>query len=369
MIQVPYYPLSRVNDVLIDKLQTAFTRVVQSGWFIRGNEVAYFEHAFASYCGTRFCVGVGNGLEALSLILKSYVALNRLKVGDSVAVPSNTFIATWLAIKAAGLNIVPVEPDEGTSLITVEALAKAYNRNVKVVMPVHLYGRLCDMKPIVEFARSKDMLVIEDAAQAHGAERDGIRAGAFGDAAGFSFYPGKNLGALGDGGAVVTNDESLAQMVRKLSNYGSSEKYVHDFVGENSRLDELQAALLLEKLPTLDEGNQKRQSIARRYLEQMNNPKVRLPLASCEDNVWHIFAVHSEYRDELREHLKKNGIETNIHYPSPPHLQKAFAADFEGMSYKVSEKLALQELSLPLHPFMSENEIVAVIDAINTFEQ
>lgn len=370
MNKVPYYPFERVNASHGDALSNAFARVLKSGWFIRGGEVANFEKQFAAFCGASNCVGVGNGLEALSLILKGYIELGRLQPGDYVVVPSNTFIATWLAVKAAGLNILPAEPCEETSLITADSVKAVLNNKVKAIIAVHLYGRLCEMGPLAALAKERNLLLIEDAAQAHGACVDGSarRAGALGDAAGFSFYPGKNLGALGDGGAVVTNDEALAATVRKLANYGSAQKYVHELAGENSRLDEVQAAILAEKLPPLQAQNAARQKLAARYLAEIKNPLVRLPHLDCAkatEHVWHIFAVHCAERDRLKEHLLANGIETNIHYPIPPHLQGAF----KGMqcSFPVAEKLAMQELSLPLHPFMTEEEINQVITAVNSF--
>ncbi|SHK48556.1 DegT/DnrJ/EryC1/StrS aminotransferase family protein [Fibrobacter sp. UWEL] len=411
MIQVPYYPLKRVVDSYSGRLQKAASRVVESGWYIRGEECRKFEANFAEYCGAKYCVGVGNGLEALSLILKGYIELGRLEPGDGVIVPSNTFIATWLAVKAAGLVPVPAEPDADTCVLTLGSVEQAFlnatysNIRVKAILAVHLYGRLCPMDRLKAFAEDREILLLEDAAQAHGAtmdwnnSSDSRRAGNLGDAAGFSFYPGKNLGALGDAGAVVTNDEPLAQMVRKIANYGSEKKYVHECVGENSRLDEIQAAVLSVKLPELDEENARRNEIAGRYLSEIRNPLVKLPLeatvlpsghlrpncmcgvVATDDDlrfhcncVWHIFPVHCGYpdgtscRDALQLHLAYHGIETLIHYPTPPHLQKAFVDAYGVVGYPIAEKLAREELSLPLHPFMTEVEIQAVIDAVNSFE-
>lgn len=399
MMQVPYYPLKRVNESYGQAIKQAALRVVDSGWYIRGEECRNFEEKFASFCGTRFCIGVGNGLDALTLILKGYIALGRLQPGDGVVVPSNTFIATWLAVKAAGLVPFPAEPDEQTCVLTLGAVERAFvhaqfsNVRIEAILAVHLYGRLCHMKRLREFAEDRGLLLLEDAAQAHGAavtEFDCVcRAGNLGHAAGFSFYPGKNLGALGDGGAVVTNDKALAGVVRKLSNYGSEKKYVHEFAGENSRLDEIQAAILNEKLPQLDSENACRNEIANRYLAEIKNPFVRLPCAAnvCKvparslrananlyDCAWHIFAVHcrrpdgNSCRDELQAHLKSCGIETLIHYPTPPHLQKAFAEQYGVGEYPVAERLAREELSLPLHPFMTEEEISSVIAAVNSFK-
>lgn len=394
MIQVPYYPLKRVVESYGQELQQAATRVVDSGWFIRGEECASFETAFAEFCGAKCCVGVGNGLEALSLILKGYIELGRLEPGDGVIVPSNTFIATWLAVKAAGLIPFPAEPEEKSCVLTLKSVEDAFTNArlsgvcIKAILAVHLYGRLCPMDRLKGFAEDRNLLLLEDAAQAHGAamkwgDSDEVRrAGNLGDAAGFSFYPGKNLGALGDAGAVVTNDESLAVVVRKLGNYGSEKKYVHEFAGENSRLDEIQAAVLSVKLPRLDEENRRRNEIANRYLAEIKNPLVRLPLPAeisqdAEErasNVWHIFPVHCELpngescRDALRDHLSAQGIETLIHYPTPPHFQKAFVDAYGATGYPVAERLAAEELSLPLHPLMTEEEIAAVIAGVNGFK-
>lgn len=400
MTKVPYYPLKRVVDSYDGALQKAASRVVETGWFIRGKECEFFEKEFAKYCGAKYCVGVGNGLEALSLILKGYIELGRLEAGDGVIVPSNTFIATWLAVKAAGLIPMPAEPDPETFVLSQENVHKALIHGqysgvrVKAVLAVHLYGRLCPMDKLRAFAEERDLLLLEDAAQAHGAammcsasengSQKVCRAGSLGDAAGFSFYPGKNLGALGDAGAVVTSDESLARVVRMLANYGSEQKYVHEYVGENSRLDEIQAAVLSEKLSRLDNENAKRNEIAGCYLRQINDSLVRLPLPATSvdsnslgnalsNNVWHIFPVHcalpndESCRDALQQHLKGLGIETLIHYPTPPHLQKSFVDAYGVVGYPIAEKLAREELSLPLHPFMTEEEILAVIDGVNSF--
>lgn len=400
MIQVPYYPLKRVNDSFGSELKNGVNRVVDSGWFIRGKECKLFEENFAAYCGAKHCVGVGNGLEALSLILKGYIALGQLRLGDAVIVPSNTFIATWLAVTSAGLIPMPAEPDADSCLLGLRSVERACihaqfsGLKVTAILAVHLYGRLCPMKRLREFANDRGLLLLEDAAQAHGAamewasdEKNEIRrAGNLGHAAGFSFYPGKNLGALGDGGAVVTNDETLAEVVRKLANYGSEKKYVHEFAGENSRLDEIQAAVLNIKLNRLDADNACRNEIANRYISQIKNPLVRLPkpVTLCtesnnaspalSDCVWHIFPVHcvrpdgTSCRDELQAHLTKCGVETLIHYPTPPHLQKAFIDNYGAVGYPIAERLSCEELSLPLHPFMTEEEICAVVDGVNSFK-
>lgn len=397
MIHVPYYPLKRVVDSYAGDLQKAACRVVESGWFIRGEECQKFEADFAEYCGTKYCVGVGNGLEALSLILKGYIELGQLEPGDGVIVPSNTFIATWLAVTAAGLIPMPAEPDPETSVLNLENVQKALvhgqysNVRVKAVLAVHLYGRLCPMDKLRAFAEDRNLLLLEDSAQAHGAameikDADGnrklYRAGSLSHAAGFSFYPGKNLGALGDAGAVVTSDENLARVVRMLANYGSEQKYVHEYAGENSRLDEMQAAVLSVKLDRLDGENARRNEIANRYLAEISNPLIRLPKPAeafslqadkiLTDCVWHIFAIHcrrsdgSPCRDEVQKQLAVKGVETLIHYPTPPHLQKAFVDSYGPVGYPVAERLANEELSLPLHPFMTDDEINAVIEGVNS---
>lgn len=382
MISVPYYPLKRVNNEFGESLNQAVLQVVNSGWFIRGEFCKRFEEEFAAYCGANFCVGVGNGLEALSLILKGYIALGKIKIGDGVVVPSNTFIATWLAVKAAGLKVIPAEPAENNFLINEESvkvsIKKAEQKNIKVaaILAVHLYGSICPMESLKKLANDYGLLLLEDAAQAHGAvAKIGekiYRAGNLGNAAGFSFYPGKNLGALGDGGAVVSNDEDLINVVRKISNYGSSQKYVHDFIGENSRLDEIQAAVLSVKLKTLDSQNERRVKIAKRYFDEIENDYLRLPAKTntyknLSENVYHIFPVHSKFRNELQKYLAHLNIETLVHYPIPPHLQKAFASEFKNENFFVAETLANQELSIPLYPQMTEEEISKVIFSLNKF--
>lgn len=365
---VPYFPLQRVNALFGNELPEAMNRVLASGRFIRGAEVERFETEFAKFCGAGFCVGVGNGLEALSVMLKSYVELGRIKPGSEVVVPSNTFIATWLAVKLAGLVPVAAEPELGTSLVSKNSVLEALSERTSAVLAVHLYGRVAPMNELREVLSGSGILLLEDAAQAHGASLSGVRAGALGDAAGFSFYPGKNLGALGDAGAIVTSDADLAGVARKLANYGSSAKYVHDLLGENSRLDELQAAVLSVKLGQLEKHNLCRAAIASRYLACIKNPLLRLPEPGASgEHVWHIFAVHSSHRDALKAHFEASGIETLIHYPKPPHLQKAFEG-FTQRRFRVAEKLANETLSLPIHPAMTEAEIEAVISAANSFE-
>jgi dTDP-4-amino-4,6-dideoxygalactose transaminase len=347
-------------------LRGAFDRVFRRSWYIGGAEDEAFEQAFADYCGARHCIGVGNGLDALMLALK---ALD-IGAGDEVIVPSSTFIATALAVTYVGAKVVFVEPDIHTCNIDPARIEGAITEHTRAIMPVHLYGQACDMDPIMAIARSHGLKVVEDCAQAHGATYKGRRVGTFGDAAGFSFYPGKNLGGLGDAGAVVTNDDALAERVRALGNYGSDYKYHHIYKGNNSRLDELQAAFLLAKLPHLDRMNAERRRIADRYISGMHNPRVELPCvrADCVP-VWHIFAVRCDARDALEQYLEARGIGTNKHYPIPMHLQECYRdLGFKRGDFPIAEAISATELSLPMYYGMTEGEIEYVIDAINAFE-
>ena len=371
MNQVPFYSLDYVSRDLGPSLDNSLTMVAQSSWYIRGSRCQAFEKAFASYCGAKEAVGVGNGLDAITLMLRASILLGRMSEGDEVIVPANTFIATVLAVRAAGLVPVLVEPDSNTCVLDASCLEESCTARTRAVLPVHLYGRLADMGVICEFAKARGLLVFEDAAQAHGAVLDGGMQSA---AAAYSFYPTKNLGALGDGGAVVTDDGELARVVRMLGNYGSEQKYINQFVGVNSRLDEIQAAVLLAKLPHLDGWNARRREIAVRYCSEIRNPQVRLtPVpANPKFHVWHVFPVFCERRDELQKFLKARGIETLVHYPVPPHLQQAFAgADSRGElrhgALPVTEELARTELSIPMGPGMSDEQVAQVIESINAF--
>ncbi len=369
-ISVPFYSLQRVNASFEPALSETLLRVSGSGWYIRGNECAAFETAFADYCGVLHCVGVGNGFDALTLIFRAYRELGNLCAGDEVLVPANTFIASILAISANGLVPVLVEPAAETFNLNPDLLEAAVTPKTRAILAVHLYGRVAAMDKIADIAKRHGLLLIEDVAQAHGATLCGKRAGALGDAAGFSFYPSKNLGALGDGGAVMTQDPRLAAMVRILANYGSDKKYVMDFKGVNSRLDELQAAVLSLKLKRLDEDNAKRNAVATRYLAEIHNSLVQLPEAGATgEHVWHIFAVRSSVRDALQEHLKHGGIETGIHYPIPPHHQKAYATGMIHGMLPITESLSQTVLSLPMSPLMSDEEVSAVVHAVNSFQE
>lgn len=360
---VTFIPLERELD---QELRNAFERVFSSSWYIEGKEDERFEKAFASYCKSKFCVGVGNGLDALYLALK---ALN-IGAGDEVIVPSNTYIATALSVVYVGAKPVFVEPDIQTYNIDPNKIEEAITANTKAIMPVHLYGQPCDMDPIMDIAKRHNLYVIEDCAQAHGARYKDRVIGSFGNAAGFSFYPGKNLGALGDAGATVTNDEELSNKIRALGNYGSDYKYHHIYQGNNSRLDELQAAFLSAKLPILDKVNENRRIIAQKYLAGINNPEIILPyVPDYALPVWHIFGIRCKRRSELESFLNNAGISTNKHYPIPMHLQDCFKEfGYVKGDYPIAEEISETELSIPMFYGMTDEEINYVIDRINEFK-
>jgi dTDP-4-amino-4,6-dideoxygalactose transaminase len=363
---VPFLDMKSPYLELKPCLDAAYDRVVRSGWYILGDECSRFEAAFAEYCGTEHCVGVGNGLDALHLIL----CADGIGPGDEVIVPSNTYIATWLAVSYAGATPVPVEPEPGMYNLDATRLAAAITSKTKAILVVHLYGQTANMNAICAVAEDHGLKVIEDAAQAHGAELGGVKAGNLGHAAGFSFYPGKNLGALGDGGAVVTNDAQLASMVRLLRNYGSRTKYQNEIRGYNSRLDELQAALLREKLPRLDEWNARRRACAARYLEALASvPDLVLPMVLHQAvPAWHLFVVCHPRRDALQKHLADAGIGTLIHYPVPPHLSGAYQDDgWQRGSFPLAERYAEQVLSLPMGPHLSQQQQEHVIETVLRF--
>lgn len=350
---------------LDEELRGAFERVFERSWYIEGKEDEVFEKNFAEYCGAEYCVGVGNGLDALMLALK---ALN-IGEGDEVLVPSNTYIATALAVTYVGAVPVFVEPDIRTYNIDPSKIEEKINEKTRAIMPVHLYGQPCDMNPIMKIAREHQLYVIEDCAQAHGAVYQGKKIGTFGNAAGFSFYPGKNLGALGDAGAVVTNDKALSEKIRALGNYGSDYKYHHIYQGNNSRLDELQAAFLSAKLPHLERMNIERRRIAERYLAEIKNPEIVLPYVM--DNVipvWHIFAIRCESRNELEKYLREKGIVTNKHYPIPIHMQECYQElGLKAGDLPIAEKISATELSLPMYYGMTDDEISYIIECLNEF--
>ena len=364
MKSVPFLDLGIVHREIRDELDAAFRRVLDSGWFIMGPELEAFEAEFAEYCGVKHCIGVGNGLEALHLLLRAY----GVGPGDEVIVPSNTFIATWLAVSECGATPVPVEPSALTHNIEAPAIAAAITSRTKVIMPVHLYGQPADMDPINELARKHGLVVIEDAAQAQGALYKGRRAGSLGDAAGTSFYPGKNLGALGDGGAVLTSDDAIADKVKRLRNYGSQVKYQHDVAGYNSRLDEGQAALLRVKLGVLDKWNGRRKEIAVRYDHLLAGSVIERPFVpDYADPVWHLYVIRSSQRDALRAHLERNRIATVIHYPIPPHRQACYQA-FANASLPLADQLAGEVLSLPMSPVLENYDVDLVVNALLSFD-
>ncbi len=366
MMKIPFVSFLPMERELEADLRCAFDRVFRSSWYIEGKEDEAFENSFAKYCGTKHCIGVGNGLDALILILKSL----EIGEGDEVIVPSNTYIATALAVTYVGATPVFVEPKLSTFDIDVDLIESAITSNTKAIMPVHLYGQPCDMDPIMKISEKNGLKIIEDCAQAHGATYKGQKVGTFGVAAGFSFYPGKNLGALGDAGAVVTNNEDLAAKIRALGNYGSDYKYHHIYKGNNSRLDEFQAAFLSAKLPILDKMNTERRRIANRYLDEISNPKIVLPIVpEYAVPVWHIFGIRCNERDLLEEYLKNKGISTNKHYPIPMHLQECYKdLGFVEGDYPIAEEISKTELSLPMYYGMSDEEISYVIDALNEWQ-
>ena len=364
-MRVPFVSFLPMEKELNDDLRGAFERVFERSWYIEGTEDETFEKAFAEYCGTKYCVGVGNGLDALMLALKAL----GIGEGDEVIVPSNTYIATALAVTYVGAAPVFVEPDIGTFDINPLLIEDAITEKTRAIMPVHLYGQACDMDPIMEIAKKHNLKVVEDCAQAHGATYKGKKVGSFGDAAGFSFYPGKNLGALGDAGAAVTNKKDLADKIRALGNYGSDYKYHHIYKGNNSRLDEMQAAFLAAKLPHLEKMNVERRRIADMYTKGINNPKVVTPYVKEECvPVWHIYGIRCSERDALEKFLNEKGIGTNKHYPIPMHMQECYKdLNIPEGSLPIAEEISATELSLPMYYGMTDEQIQYVIDAINEF--
>lgn len=365
-MKVPFVTFKPLEKELDKDLRNAFERVYNRSWYIEGVEDEAFEKAFAEYCDSKYCVGVGNGLDSLFLALKAM----GIKEGDEVIVPSNTYIATALAVTYTGATPIFVEPDIRTFNIDPTKIEAAITDKTKVIMPVHLYGQACDMDPIMEVAKKYNLYVVEDCAQAHGARYKGKVIGSFGDAAGFSFYPGKNLGALGDAGATVTNNEELAKKVRALGNYGSDYKYHHIYQGNNSRLDELQAAFLAAKLPHLNKVNVERRKVAQKYLDGINNPEIILPFVpEYAEPVWHIFGIRCNRRDELEKFLNDAGISTNKHYPIPMHLQGCYAdLGFKKGDYPIAEEISETELSIPMYYGMTDEEVQYVIDRMNEFK-
>jgi dTDP-4-amino-4,6-dideoxygalactose transaminase len=365
---IKFLDLKKNNAPYEVAFQNKFHSVLEKGWYILGKEIEAFEINFANFCGTKHCIGVGNGLDALTLIFKGYIQLGKLQKGDEVLVPANTYIASVLAIIQADLIPVLVEPKLATYNIDSDLISDKLTTKTKAILAVHLYGQLADMNAISAIAKKHRLLVVEDAAQAHGAKNEnGLKSGNLGNAAGFSFYPGKNLGALGDGGAITTNDAELAKVLYSLRNYGSQIKYYNEFIGVNSRLDELQAAFLNVKLPNLDRDNDARREIAKRYLAEIKNDKIILPnCTNTYEHVFHLFVIRTQNRNELQDFLLKNGIETMIHYPVPPHKQMAFS-EWNSWSFPITEQIHQEVLSLPISPVMTMEQVDFVIRNLNSW--
>ena len=364
---IPFLDLKKINAQYREELIGACTKVIDSGWYVQGNECIEFEKEFAQYCGTKYAVGVANGLDALILILRAYKEMGILSDGDEVIVPSNTYIASILAISQNNLVSVLVEPDLDTYLIDPLKIEEKITSKTKAIMPVHLYGQTCEMDEINKIAKKYGLKVIEDSAQSHGAYYKNKRCGNLGDASGFSFYPGKNLGALGDGGAVTTNDEELAHTVKALGNYGSHKKYENLYKGVNSRLDEIQAAMLRVKLRHLDKEIEKRREIADSYLQNIKNENIILPKVRAKDNsVWHLFVIRTNKRDMLQKYLLENRIQTLIHYPLAPHKQEAYK-EWNAESFPISEQIHDEVLSLPISGVQSLGDTMKIIEILNNF--
>lgn len=369
MSGIPCLDLRAINARQRDELIAAFTRVLDSGWYVLGREVEAFEREFAAWCGASECVGVGNGLDALTLIFRAYRTLGLMAQGDEVIVPANTYIASILAVSEAGLRPVPVEPDAATFNLDAARVEAAITSRTRAILPVHLYGRAANMPAIMEIARRHGLKVVEDCAQAHGATIAGRRVGVWGDAAGFSFYPTKNFGALGDAGAVTTGDAELARTIRALRNYGSEKKYHNRLPGVNSRLDELQAALLRARLPRIDAENTRRREIAELYRAKIRHAEVRAPEtpAEAERHVWHLFVVRCAARDALQAHLAASGVQTMVHYPIPPHRQEAYRGGELAGDWPVTDAIHAEVLSLPMGPHLTDAEAERVAEAVNAF--
>ena len=365
---IPFLDLQKINARFEKQFQNEFESFLDSGYYILGTKVTAFEKEFAAYCGTAHCIGVGNGLDALRLILEAYKVLGGLKAGDEILVASNTFIATILAIKQVGMIPVLVEVDAATFNFDLKSLKASITEKTKAIMPVHLYGQLSPMEEINALAAEANLLVIEDAAQAHGAKNSsGRRGGSLSDAAGFSFYPAKNLGALGDGGAVTTNNETLALVIRKLRNYGTTTKYENEYIGINSRLDEIQAAFLSCKLSVLDQDNELRRIVARRYLSEVNNKKIQLPdFDGSENHVFHLFVIRVKDRAGFMKYMKEKNVGCLIHYPIAPHQQKALS-ELNHLHFPITEKIHEEVVSIPISPVMTVAQVTTVISVLNSY--
>lgn len=373
MSTIKFLDLQKINDRYRKEFQDTIDKVLDSGWFILGESVERFEKNFAAYCGVKHCIGISNGLDALILILRAYMESGNINEGDEIIVPANTYIASILSISHNKLKPVPIEPDINTYNIDPSLIEKNITEKTKAIMPVHLYGRVAEMDEIKLLADKYNLIIIEDAAQAQGAEYNGKKTGGFGNAAGFSFYPGKNLGALGDAGAVTTNDDKLAETITALRNYGSHEKYNNIFKGFNNRLDEIQAAILTVKLKYLDEENQRRREVAQYYCNNIKNEKIILPnhsfnqpISQSLNHVWHLFVVRTKERNKLQNYLSDNGIQTVIHYPVPPHRQPAYK-EWNHFSLPVTEKIHNEVLSLPIGSHLSDDDLEFIVNKLNSY--
>jgi dTDP-4-amino-4,6-dideoxygalactose transaminase len=368
-MKIPFLDLQTINHSYKSDMEKAINKVIDSGWYIQGDNYREFEKAFAQYCGSSHCIGVANGLDALILIIKAYKELGIFLDGDEMIVPANTYIASILAVSANDMVPVLVEPNIDSYLIDHALIEKSITSKTKAIMVVHLYGQTCDMTPIIKIAIKYNLKIIEDSAQSHGAYYNNVRCGALGDASGFSFYPGKNLGALGDGGAITTNDAKVAEVIKALANYGSHIKYHNQYKGINSRLDELQAAILSVKLKKLDEDNQKRRNIAQMYLNNIKNPLISLPNRPLIENnhVWHVFVVRVKQRAIFQNYLSKYHIGTVIHYPVPPHKQPAYK-ELNDLYLPITEQIHEEVLSIPISPVQNEEQTNYIIDIINQFK-
>jgi dTDP-4-amino-4,6-dideoxygalactose transaminase len=368
-----FQDLKIINFQYKQEVIKSFKRIYDSGWYIKGEEVKCFEDEFAKYCGTKYCIGVANGLDALNLILRAWKEQGKIKDGDEVIVPANTYIASILAITENRLTPVLVDPDENTYNLCPIRTRSAINKKTKVILVVHLYGQLSPMPEIMDLANEHNLLVLEDSAQAHGAELQGIKSGNWGNAAAFSFYPTKNLGAFGDAGAVTTNDHELAEMIKIISNYGSKKKYENLYMGVNSRLDEIHAAILRVKLKNLDTSNLIRRKIAKNYLNNIHNNLIKLPASSnfeiskLANHVFHLFVIRTKKRDRFQKYLLDAGIETIIHYPIPAHKQKCFK-NFNHKHLPLTEKISDEVVSLPLYPSLNNKDISRIIDVVNNYQ-
>lgn len=370
---IPFLPLKQINQEYHEEIHKAFHEVIDSGQYINGPQVEAFENEFKAYSEVDFCIGVANGLDALRIVLQAWKLMGKLNDGDEVIVPANTYIASILAISQNKLTPVLIDPDEETFNISVSSIKKAISPRTKVILPVHLYGYMADMPGIMDVAKQHNLLVLEDSAQAHGAELLSKKSGAWGDASGFSFYPGKNLGAFGDAGAITTNDEELYNITKALSNYGSKNKYENLYKGINSRLDEIQAALLRIKLKFLDTEISKRREVAHLYVNEIDNKYVKVPLMIDKKSIninkshaWHLFTIRTRNRESLQKYLHMHDIETSIHYPIPPHHQKAYM-ELSNESHPISEAIHQEILSLPIHSKLTKNDVKIIINAINKY--